>query len=201
MVISSSQASLIIVPMVTRLEFWSYPLLIGLVLLGVIVAGLWGKRSGASLVRLAAFGVYLLVLLGAAIFPIPIGAGALEARQPFTHILARVNWAPFYYGNLSLINPNALRREIFLNILMTLPFGLGIPFVSRVNGRRLPWIALAVGLGIELSQLAVSLAIGVAYRGVDINDVLLNALGVLAGYRVFRGLAWAYTALARKAQP
>jgi glycopeptide antibiotics resistance protein len=35
-------------------------------------------------------------------------------------------------------------------------------------------------------------AIGGAYRGVNINDVLLNAVGVLIGYGIFRVFTWLY---------
>jgi glycopeptide antibiotics resistance protein len=41
----------------------------------------------------------------------------------------------------------------------------------------------------------VSLGIGGAYRGVDINDVLLNAAGVLLGYAFFRTLSGLFSAL------
>ena len=48
---------------------------------------------------------------------------------------------------------------------------------------------------LETAQLGVSLLIGAAYRSVDINDVLLNAAGVLLGYALFRGCAWGYARL------
>jgi glycopeptide antibiotics resistance protein len=68
----------------------------------------------------------------------------------------------------------------------------------QVKGRQLPWLALAVGFSTELTQLATCLILGVNYRSVDINDTLLNALGVLIGYGIFRGLAIFYFALGRK---
>jgi glycopeptide antibiotics resistance protein len=61
-----------------------------------------------------------------------------------------------------------------------------VSFIARLKARDFLWLALTVGLSIELAQLAVSLVIGGAYRGVDINDVLLNAAGVLIGFACFR---------------
>ncbi len=45
---------------------------------------------------------------------------------------------------------------------------------------------------IELVQLAISLLYGVAYRVIDINDFLLNFVGVVSGYAVLRILAFSY---------
>ncbi|OPZ41781.1 MAG: VanZ like family protein [Actinobacteria bacterium ADurb.BinA094] len=42
--------------------------------------------------------------------------------------------------------------------------------------------ALLFPLGIELAQLAVSLALGYPYRVTEIDDVLLNFVGVLLGF-------------------
>jgi len=57
------------------------------------------------------------------------------------------------------------------------------------------FLAAGAGLVIETAQFLVSLGIGGRYRGVDINDVLLNAAGVLIGYGLFRVFAWMYRAL------
>jgi glycopeptide antibiotics resistance protein len=45
-------------------------------------------------------------------------------------------------------------------------------------------LALGVGVsfGIEVSQLAISVAIGVPYRHADLDDVILNGLGTAIGY-------------------
>ena len=45
--------------------------------------------------------------------------------------------------------------------------------------------ALLFPLAIELSQLAVSLALGYSYRVTEVDDVLLNFVGVLFGYALF----------------
>ena len=52
--------------------------------------------------------------------------------------------------------------------------------------RNIYWLALAVGLALEIIQLAISLVVRSHFRVVDLNDVLLNALGVLLGYGIFR---------------
>lgn len=135
----------------------------------------------------ALFWFYLLALVGLTLFPIPI-LDAPENRQAVAQILARVNLIPFNFGSLFELNPNIVRYELAGNILLSIPFGLGFPFLVQVRVRMIPWLALAVGLGIETAQLLISLAIGAVYRSVDINDVLLNAVGVMVGYGIFRVL-------------
>ncbi len=51
--------------------------------------------------------------------------------------------------------------------------------------RRMALAALLFPLAIELSQLAISLALGYSYRATEIDDVLLNFVGVLSGYGLF----------------
>ena len=51
------------------------------------------------------------------------------------------------------------------------------------------WIALALTVAVELGQLLVSLAIGFGCRSADIDDVIVNWLGALAGYGAWRALA------------
>jgi glycopeptide antibiotics resistance protein len=135
------------------------------------------------------FYLYLLVLIRITLFPVPL-PGTLGNRQTVSHILSRVNLIPFNFGRLLELHPNIIRYEIGGNILLTVPFGLSFPFLVQVRNRMVLWIALTFGLSIKTAQLLVSLAIGSAYRGVDINDVLFNAAGVLLGFLLFRACTW-----------
>ena len=76
-----------------------------------------------------------------------------------------------------------------------MPFGIGINFIAQLRMRSYVWLPFAVGLGIEEMQLAENLAVGYPYRVVDINDVWMNAIGVLIGYGAFRLFAWVYVAV------
>jgi glycopeptide antibiotics resistance protein len=49
-------------------------------------------------------------------------------------------------------------------------------------------LGVCVSFGIELSQLAISVAIGVPYRHADVDDVILNGLGTAIGYGTWVGL-------------
>lgn len=85
-----------------------------------------------------------------------------------------------------------------MNIALTIPFGFGVNFVANIRPRSFRWLAPSVGFGIELTQLAISLALGYTYRYIDINDVIMNTLGVLIGYGGFRVFAWLYLLITRR---
>lgn len=143
-----------------------------------------GRGWGYCLARVI-FGLYLLALVSFTLFPIPL-AGTPESRTPAGTILARVNLIPLRFGGLFNLPRSAILRELGGNILLTVPFGLGLRFFANSRPRAVPWLAVLTGLSIEVCQLMVSLGVGAAYRSVDINDVFLNAGGVLLGHALYR---------------
>ena len=48
------------------------------------------------------------------------------------------------------------------------------------------WLPLAAGIVIETLQFLLSLLVGYLDRVIDINDVMMNALGVWLGYSLLR---------------
>ena len=173
------------------LAFLPFPLLGGLGILIIILILLWRKRSPAYLLCFSVFWLYLLLGVSLTIFPMPLPETIVN-RSPVNYILLRVNLVPFNFGGLFDNPPSVIFKEIFGNILLTVPFGFGIPFLAPFKPKNLPWLAIGAGLVVETAQLGISLLIGGLYRSVDINDVLLNAAGVLLGYALFRGFAWLY---------
>jgi len=182
--------------MFMRLEFFPYPLFAGLIILLVTLFFLLRRKKSISyLVFFSFFWVYMLIVAGMTIFPIPLDIGM---RTPLLGILRRINLQPLYFGGLFSLHTHVILQQLIGNVLLTIPFGFGINFLTRIKAMRFPWIALGTGLAIEVSQLVVSLGIGAAYRGVDINDVLLNAVGVLIGYALFRAFGFLYLALVQQ---
>ncbi len=170
------------------IHFFPYPALVGLLILaGILIRLRQQKHNFMCLCATALFGLYLLILIDAVLFPIPSGivTGEIVTRRNIANTLARANLHPGVFG--VHVTQRYILRQILENLLMTVPFGFGICFFSRLRARDFLWLAVAVGGATELSQLLVSIFIvGGPYRGVDINDVLLNATGVLLGYGLFR---------------
>lgn len=90
---------------------------------------------------------------------------------PLVH---RVNLIPFSQGD-SLFN-------IVGNIVMFVPFGFLAALLWRGwTGRRALCAGLGITAGIECWQMLVG-------RFFDIDDIILNALGVFCGFLLWRGL-------------
>lgn len=178
-------------------EFVPYPLLFGLAILCVSLVILKRqKRSYSYLLCFSVFWMYLLVMVSAVLFPIPLPAdgAAGPSWQSADDILARVNLIPFYYGQPDRLNAVTIMHEIAGNIALTVPFGFGINFIRQITPKNIPWLALGVGVGTEATQLIACLVLGMNFRSVDINDMMLNAMGVLIGYGAFRIFSWLYLA-------
>ncbi len=66
------------------------------------------------------------------------------------------------------------------NIVLLVPIGFLVPFVyTAMTGKKSFFLAIATGFAIEGTQ--VLLRVGIF----DIDDVILNALGVMVGYWIF----------------
>ena len=167
-------------------------LLIGLAVLAVLLIRFAHQGRGFwYLFSFSVFWVYLLFLVSVIVFPIvPLPD---EIRGTFK---PRLNLVPFYFGTCYLLRLCLL--NIVGNILLTIPFGFGISFITPLKPRDFLWLGIATGLVLEGTQLVVSLAYRSAFRVVDINDVILNTIGVLVGYALFRILGQLYLSLTRR---
>jgi glycopeptide antibiotics resistance protein len=173
------------------LDFFPYPLYYGLAILVILLFLFRRKRSTSYRFFFTIFWLYLLFVVSLTLFPIPF-LDKLSYRSPVGEILSRVNLVPFDFGRLFENNATVVFELFFGNILLTMPFGFGLPFVARFHPKSMLWIAVAAGFGIESAQLGVNLLLGGTYRSVDINDVLLNAIGAWLGYLLFLGFAGVY---------
>jgi glycopeptide antibiotics resistance protein len=79
-------------------------------------------------------------------------------------------------------------RTSLLNILLMVPFGLGLPCITNLRMKRIVVIGALFSSGIELLQLITGLMAKMTFRIADINDVLFNTAGVAIGYGLFVGL-------------
>ncbi len=76
-------------------------------------------------------------------------------------------------------------RTSFLNIVMLVPFGFGLPFITKFRMKNVIVVGLAFSIVIELLQLLTGSIAGITFRIFDINDVFFNTLGVILGYTLF----------------
>lgn len=168
----------------TQIDVWP----LGFLILAVILIVLWRRKSRpARLFCSLVFGIYLLFAIDRAFFPIRIVESEAVRDVRFW---SAINLIPFRFDLSEL--PNIVLLQIFQNILLTIPLGFGLTFVARVRASNFLWIAVLAGLGIEAAQLIIGLLLRYPYRIIDINDAILNAIGVLVGYGLFRLFARLY---------
>lgn len=120
--------------------------------------------------------IYFMVLIKVTLFPIMMIDG-----MP-SNVKGNVNFIPFV---------NGIGRTDILNLIMTIPFGIGMPFVSKINSLTRSAISGAVlGGCIELIQyIEPFLTGGFTLRTIDINDVIFNCAGSIVGFILLYGVA------------
>ncbi len=77
--------------------------------------------------------------------------------------------------------------QLLGNVLMTVPFGVMVLMLTKNH----KWwkvliIAIAFASSIELTQMIIGFIINNMYRTVDIDDVILNMIGVYIGYGIYK---------------
>ncbi len=153
---------------------------IAFVVLALVLIGVWLKNKDPFQVFFVfVFGVYIINVVSVVVFPFPVGYDTSNFKP-------NINLIPFNFGHC---DPRALElciREIYQNILLAIPFGFGVNFIARIKPKNILWLASGVGFAFEFVQLAISLIVRSPFRAVDINDLILNAIGVLIGYGIFR---------------
>jgi len=165
----------------------------GILILIVVLAILWRRQHSVSyLVFFSIFWVYVMVGLDKAFFPIQINGLYVDVMRQ-APLMSQVNLVPLYFSKYGLSVAGYF--GILDNILLTVPFGFGLNFLSRLRLKDFLWLSITVGFGIEAVQFVMTLILRYPYRVVDINDVLLNAVGALIGYGLFRVFAWLYLAI------
>jgi glycopeptide antibiotics resistance protein len=111
--------------------------------------------------------------------------------------------------NINLIPLITLAREelktSLLNILLLIPFGFGLPFITNLRMKKTVVIGALFSAAIEFLQLITGFLSKITFRIADINDVIFNTAGAAIGYILFVGFMHiyhdAYTNWKRSANP
>jgi glycopeptide antibiotics resistance protein len=152
------------------------------------------KRSLFYRFILVCFCSYLLLLTETVFFPIlvPVNWPHNLSIAEMKSALEQINLIPFHQTGILDSAPLSASgiQDIFINLLMTVPIGLALTYLVSLRGWSVILLVVATGLLFEGVQLTVKLATGTFYHTVDINDVIMNALGVLVGYIIFKIIQW-----------
>ena len=139
-------------------------------------AGSWHRPVAIALACAHIGGV-----LGVTLFPLP-----LQGLAPFAVPYSNVQLVPLDTIDL-LLGGSQSARQLGGNLLLLAPMGLLVPVAwraARPFWRTVAW-GVAVSILIEVLQFLLGVLAGEFYRVVDVDDVILNVLGVVAGRVVF----------------
>jgi glycopeptide antibiotics resistance protein len=89
------------------------------------------------------------------------------------------------------LTPQDLKTSL-LNILLLIPFGFGLPFITNYRMKKIVVIGALFSIVIELMQLITGFMAKITFRIADINDVIFNTVGVAIGYILFVGFVHMY---------
>ncbi|MFF5899361.1 VanZ family protein [Streptomyces argenteolus] len=129
--------------------------------------GAWNKRR--ALLQLAA-AVYVAAVLSLTVFPLNVTWGEYANQASW---VGQINPVPLLTADVTMIP----------NVIMMVPAGFLLPLLFRhaTSWSRAALMTAAASLFLEAAQLLSYIVLNNG-RSVDINDVLANTLGGIAGY-------------------
>ena len=164
-------------------------LLFGLIWIG-IVTFLRLKKSLAYLIFFTIFYVYIVKVLDYTLFQFQ-SLILLKHFMPDLILNGQtagkdMNLIPFI-----TLTPQDLKTSL-LNILLLIPFGFGLPFITNFRMKKIVVIGALFSILIEFLQLITGFMAKMTFRIADINDVIFNTVGVALGYMLFIGFVRTY---------
>ena len=98
---------------------------------------------------------------------------------------------------LITLTPQDIKTS-FLNILLLIPFGFGLPFITNFRMKKIAVIGALFSIVIEVSQFITGFVAKITFRIADINDVIFNTVGIVIGYILFVGFVRIYRRISHK---
>jgi glycopeptide antibiotics resistance protein len=140
-----------------------------------------------------AFAIYCLAVIRVTIFPLHLNIGYGQRSTPSINIIPFAEmFRGFHLNHFSFaFMIRHLESNLVGNILLLLPLGFFLPtlWTKLRSFKRTLLIGILSSLSIETAQYIfayLGLSIG---RASDIDDVILNSIGVIFGYLVFQSIS------------
>ena len=132
----------------------------------------WKRLSKSQFILNSLMYLYITILLFLTLMPILASVSniSLHSYEPMYLI-------PF---NDLIHSRGPAEIQIFLNVIMLIPFGFLLPLIKKRNIITVTLTTFLVSLSIELIQPLLN-----TYRISDITDVITNTLGGLIGYLLY----------------
>lgn len=134
----------------------------------------------------ASFYVYIFAVLNLTLYFVPFRelSGNEWINNQLFSFKYGINLAP-----LAIFKSyNILDRQIIGNLIMLVPLGVYLPVLYKrfSSYKKVLWAGMLTSLSIEMTQLMTGL------RSTDVDDVILNTIGAVIGYMIYRILSKQY---------
>lgn len=168
---------------------WSFLLIVAIPIYALFLAAWISKKQSykrvfwKSMLFWYFVGVIVMIL-----FPLPVQKELI--RDSIGNHFLQNNFVPFH--SIIDIVSHATTVEILFqiggNIILLVPFGFLLPALKTKyrDFSRIWFFGLLLTFGIELTQFIVSAILGFTYKITDIDDVILNFIGFLIGYGIWK---------------
>lgn len=151
----------------------------------------WRAVRGGTPAFVVAMRVLLVLYLGwvagATLLPLPVRPLVADLESAGRGVTVQL--VPLASIRDVLLHGTAFTRAWILggNVLTLAPLGFLLPFAAPrlASWWRMAVVALLFPLAVELLQPAASRVLGYSYRVTEVDDVLLNFVGVLLGYAAY----------------
>ena len=133
----------------------------------------WKQSGHVSFLIRTAFYVYLCMVMYFTLMPV-----LTSVQNIYVLPYGNINLSPFIDVTEGHLNAET---EIWLNILMMVPFGFFLPMVRDKSPLSIISAGFLLSLTIEILQPLLS-----QYRAADITDLITNTVGTALGYILYR---------------
>ena len=166
-------------------------LLFGLIWIGIVrFLRLKKKKSLVYLMFFTIFYVYIVKVLDYTLFQFQ-SLILLKHFMPGLILNGQTAGEEMNLIPLITLTPQDLKTSL-LNILLLIPFGFGLPFITNFRMKKIVVIGALFSIVIEFLQLITGYVAKITFRIADINDVIFNTVGVAIGYILFIGFVRIY---------
>ena len=142
------------------------------------------KTSKLKLFYVGIIELYVLLLFSVTILPIQIvDSVMLEEKIAFVNYFQLI---PFYSIRALFKNHDFLSIQLVGNVILLMPLPILLGYINKKNSFMMLFAkCTAISLGIEIVQLCIDLVLQYPSRVFDVDDIILNAVGILLGILVF----------------
>jgi glycopeptide antibiotics resistance protein len=172
-------------------------LLFGMIWIGIVTfLKVKKKESFTYLIFFTIFYVYIVKVLDYTLFQFQ-SLILLKYFMPGLILNGQTAGKSLNLIPLITLTPQDLDTSL-LNILLLMPFGFGLPFITNFYMKKTVVIGALFSISIEFLQLITGTMAKITFRIADINDVIFNTVGVALGYFLFVGFVRSYRHISHK---